>query len=631
MVGCGSSFGLGPRAQTPAEDIATGFILCGMPRSSVRRPGLIVAVMLAGVILSADGGQQSRPERGADMLSVDFVAVTSEGYPIADLRAEELTLRVGGKRRAVRSLQLIAAADGGEATGMDLAPAFATNAGLREGRAFTLILDDDSFRAGMEGPLREAVDAFVTQLTDVDRLSLVTMPYGGVKVPMTTDHSRVRTALSRLVGQASGNESGSEMACRTGRTLESLLGYLDTHGIREMPLQVMFVTGGLSAPRRDAPVMLAPGRCELKIELFQQVGEAAGAARANFYVIQPGDMMVKGQRRVENIAGVGYLGSDDPIEGIEHLAGVTGGKMLHLTNDADGALGRILRETAAHYRATFDADRSDRSGRSQQLDLRLARPGIELRVRPHVTFPRPDAARAGSLNPSAREMLGVTTIFRDLPLRASAYTAIDPGTRTLRIITLAEPVDPGASFSTLVAALFDTDGKAVSQWSATAEEMKGSPVIGAMPAAPGVYRLRVAAIDTAGRAGTADYEFEAEVVQTGPLRLSSIILGLSRDGRFLPRLRFTSEPVAIGYLEMEGAAAGTPITAALELARTTNGPALVTLPLAIEPAGPTRYLARGALPLAAVPPGDYVVRAIVGVQGHPPTRVLRTLRKDPVQ
>jgi hypothetical protein len=87
-----------------------------------------------------------------------------------------------------------------------------------------------------------------------------------------------------------------------------------------MPLQVMFVTGGLSAPRRDAPVMLAPGRCELKIELFQQVGEAAGAARANFYVIQPGDMMVKGQRRVENIAGVGYLGSDDPIEGIEHLA-----------------------------------------------------------------------------------------------------------------------------------------------------------------------------------------------------------------------------------------------------------------------------------------------------------------------
>jgi hypothetical protein len=228
-------------------------------------------------------------------------------------------------------------------------------------------------------------------------------------------------------------------------------------------------------------------------------------------------------------------------------------------------------------------------------------------------------------------MLGVETIFRDLPLRASAYTAIEPGTKGLRVITITEPVDPDTTLSTLVAALFDRDGKAVSQWSATAEELKASPVVGAMPAEPGVYRLRVAAIDTTGRAGTADYEFEAETVQTGPLRLSSVILGLSREGRFLPRLRFTTEPVAIGYLEMEGAAAGTPLNAALELARTTNGPALLTLPLSIEAAGPNRYIARGALPLASLTPGDYIVRAIVGLQGHPPTRVLRTLRKDPIQ
>lgn len=609
----------------------SGFILCAMHGPWIRLVCLAITITVAGGALAAQAPQPSRPERGADLLSFDFVAVTNEGYPIADLRADEISLRVGGRRRTVRSLQLISTADDSDPAAPDLPPAFATNAGLREGRAFTLIIDDDSFRSGIEGPLRAAVDAFVTQLSDADRLSLVTMPYGGVKVPMTTDHSRVRTALSRLVGQASGSETGSEMACRTGRTLESLVGYLDAQGIRDLPLNLMFVTGGLAAPRRDAPAMLAPGRCELKIELYQQVGEAAGAARANFYVIQPGDMMVKGQRRVENIAGVGYIGSDDPIEGIEHLAGVTGGKMLHLTSDAEGALGRVLRETAAHYRVTFDADRSDRSGRSQQLDLRLSREGLDVRARPHVTFPRPDATKSADLNPSARDMLGVTTIFRDLPLRTSAYTAIDPGTKTLRVITITEPVDPATTFSTLVAALFDQDGKAVSQWSATAEEMKGSPVIGAMPAEPGVYRLRVAAIDATGRAGTADYEFEAETVQTGPLRLSSVILGLSREGRFLPRLRFTSEPVAIGYLEMEGAAAGTPISAALELARTANGPALVTLPLSIEAAGPNRYTARGALPLASLAPGDYIVRAIVGVQGHPPTRVVRTLRKDPVQ
>jgi VWFA-related protein len=600
-----------------------------MRGSSTRWTSLGAAWVIAGMSVIAQSGQPARPERGADLLSVDFVAVTAEGHPIADLRASEVTLRVGGRRRIIRSLQLISTADNTDLAASDLPPAFATNAGLVEGRAFSIVIDDDSFRSGIEGTLRESVDAFITRLTAADRLSLVTMPYGGVKVPFTTDHSRVRTALSRLVGQASGTETGSEMACRTGRTLESLLGYLDTQGIRDMPLTIMFVTGGLSAPRRDAPVMLAPGRCELKIELYQQVGEAAGAARANFYVIQPGDMMVKGQRRAENIAGVGYLGSDDPIEGIEHLAGVTGGKMLHLTNAGDGALGRVLRETAAHYRLSFEADRNDRSGRSQQLDIRLSRQDLQLRSRPHVTFPRPEVGRM-SLNPSPRDMLGVTTIFRDLPLRASAYTAIDPGTNALRVITIAEPVEAGTKFTSLVAALFDRDGKVVSHWSATAAELEAATIVGAVPAEPGVYRLRVAAIDSTGRAGTADYDFEAEIVRTGPLRLSSVILGLSREGQFLPKLRFTNEPVAIGYLEMEGAAAGTPITAALELSRTMNGPALVTVPLAIEPRGPTRYVARGAVPLAALTPGDYIVRAVVGVQGHPQTRVVRTLRKDPV-
>ena len=118
---------------------------------------------------------------------------------------------------------------------------------------------------------------------------------------------------------------------------------------------------------------------------------------------------------------------------------------------------------------------------------------------------------------------------------------------------IAPFVDAGTKLSTLVAALFDRDGKLVSHWSATAQELERFTVVGALPAEPGLYRLRVAAIDSTGRAGTADYEFEAETVRTGPLRLSSIILGLSRDGSFQPRLRFTDEPVAIAYFEMDGA------------------------------------------------------------------------------
>ena len=622
-----------PRMITMGQPSAPTKAVILLRVSSLNASAAAIALALALTSNATFRAQQSQkpvpPERGLDLVTVDFGVVSSDGHPVRDLQASDVTLRIGGRRREIRSLQLISVRPSGDASAAGALPLpFGTNAESERGRAFVLIVEDDSFKSGRETPLREAVDEFVGRLSPHDQLSLVTMPYGGVKVPLTTNHARVRTALLKIVGQAYGAETGSELACRTRRTLESLSGYLDGElGIRETPITIMFITGGLVGPRRDAPVSLPPGMCELRSELFREVGEGAGAARAQFYVIQPGDMMLKpGSISRENIAGANFLGSDNPMEGIEHLAGVTGGKMLYLTGSPEGALGRVFAETTAYYLAAIEPDRSDRSGRTQQLEIRVSRPGVELRARPHVTFPVPDSLSKRIQNPSPRDMLSVASVFRDLPLRASAYTALDADGKSMRIVTIAEAVD-GTALGTLVAALFDRDGKSVSHWSATAEELKRSPVIGAMPAEPGAYRLRVAAIDTTGRAGTADYEVDTEMAQSGSLRLSSIILGLSREGRFTPKLQFSSEPTALAYIEMYGAPPGTRISSVLELSTTMNGPAMVTLPLAIETAGESRYIATGVVPIGTLSPGDYVVRAMVGIEGHPMTRVTRTLRK----
>lgn len=613
----------------PYRGSGTEAILLRMSTMPVSIAATMVALALAGSLRAQQPAQPTPPERGAALLAIDFAAVSPEGQPIADLQPADVTIRVGGKRRTLRSLQLISVATPDDTAGGSLPPPFGTNAESERGRSLVLIIDDDSFRAGRESLLREALDDLLSRISPRDQLSLVTMPYGGVKVPLTTDHPRVRAALMKIVGQSTGVETGSELACRTRRTLETLTGYLDSQlGVREHPVTVMFITGGLAGPRRDAPITMAPGMCELRTDTFREVGEAAGAARAQFYVIQPGDMMLKpGTLRTENIAGGGFTGSDNPIEGIEHLAGVTGGKMLQLVGSTEGAMGRVAIESSAYYLATIDPERSDRTGRSQEIEIRTSRPGIELRARPHITFAESGRLSRLPVNPSLRDMLSVTTVFRTLPLRASAFTALDADGKSLRLVTVVEPTDPAAKLSSLVAALFDRDGKSVSHWSATAEELQRTPIIGAMPTEPGAYRLRVAAIDTTGRTGTADYEIEAEIVQTGTLKLSSVILGLSREGRFSPRLQFTSEPTALAYIEMYGAAPGTRISSTLEVSQTMNGPAMVTLPLAIEAAGTNRYIATGVIPIGALKPGDYVVRAMVGIEGQPLTRVTRTLRK----
>ena len=40
------------------------------------------------------------------------------------------------------------------------------------------------------------------------------------------------------------------------------------------------------------------------------------------------------------------------------------------------------------------------------------------------------------------------------------------------------------------------------------------------------------------------------------------------------------------------------------------------------------FAAMGSVAVGALPPGDYIVRAIVGLEGSAPTRVVRTLRKS---
>ena len=165
-------------------------------------------------------------------------------------------------------------------------------------------------------------------------------------------------------------------------------------------------------------------------------------------------------------------------------------------------------------------------------------------------------------------------------------------------------------------------------WNAEDADLGRSTILAALAADPGKYRLRVAARDSAGRSGTADYEVGADLATAGSMKLSSLVLGLSRNGNFVPRLQFSTEPVALAYLELYGGTPGAKIAAIVEVAQNVESAAILTAPLAIDPSGEEgRYLATGAVAIGALPPGDFVVRAIVGIEGQPAGQVLRTLRK----
>jgi hypothetical protein len=172
------------------------------------------------------------------------------------------------------------------------------------------------------------------------------------------------------------------------------------------------------------------------------------------------------------------------------------------------------------------------------------------------------------------------------------------------------------------------DGRLAGQFNASENELANIPALTAMTVPPGTYRLRVAATDAMGRTGAVDTEIVAEMVKAGSLRLSSLVLGISKNGGFQPRLQFSTEPVALAYLDFFGGKPGAAIGAIVEVAQTLNGPPLAVNRLAIDATGDAmRFTATGAIPMGALPPGDYVARVIIGIEGEEYGRVYRAFRK----
>lgn len=560
--------------------------------------------MVAASALVAWPEAQAGP--GSTSVTIDFTA-REAGESAHDLTTGELALRVNGRPRGITSLQLVHL--GGPSREV-LPPAFVTNRPTVAGRTILFVADWPSIRAGRETALRNAVRAFSRSLDPADRVALAVVPYDGVIVNFTTNHAEVMDRLMAGTGRALRAEGASEFACRSRVTLESIRGLLEGLSGGVGPTTVVLLSSALAGPVRDAPAARFPGQCELRPILFQDVADAASMARARVYVVEPEDTPNSGAARA----------------GLEHLAGVTRGELLTLAGAGTGGLGRIIEDTRTFYLLTFDAEPNERNGSRHRVDLRTTRPSVSLTVLPEVFIPRV-FADAPVTRRVAADLLTDPRHFRDLTLRGTMYLSRDADGTKVRVVPLVEPVDAAALLESAAIGVYTADGSLVAQWASTPGGPVSSPIAGALSVAAGRYRVRVAATTTDGRAGVLDQDLDAILDGRGRWVVSSLVLGLSREGVFVPRLQFSNEPVAIGRVEIFGPAPPAGLVR-FELARTPEGPAIVSVAGTITPTeDPDRYISTGALPIGGFLPGRWIVRAVVAPEGLSPLRVIRTLQK----
>jgi len=589
----------------------------------------IAAAVMAGLSAAALGAQQNPRILGpasGPVMTIDFGALDAKGQPVTNLNTADLTVRIDGKPREIRQLQLITRDKPlpvGTPASDPMPQPFSANAVASDtSRTVFVIFDNETMATGREQRVRDGVVALINLLGPRDQMAILTVPHGGVATDLTTNHDTLRAAAAKLTGAAPTTETADEAACRSRLTVQALQSILAQRAGAETPTDVILVSSSLSGPRSNVSSGFtglgrgSVGGCQLPNDDFIQLSKAATAARAHFYIVQPEQI-----RATATVAG-----ADSPLAGLENIASLTGAPIMHLAGADEPHFQRVAMETSSYYTATIELDPADRGPSMRALSVKTTRADVTIQSRPQVALAAVSPATRGAA-PTPKDMLRTATLYRDAPLRLTAFTSRNAGDGKVKIVAMAASIT-GAKFSAAAIGVYDSTNKLVAQWSADAPALAAPMLLTAFVQNPGQYRVRVGVTDTAGRAGTADTDINATLTPAaGVLSLSTLVLG-TPDNNFTPKFQFTDEPQAIAYFELYGGKQGMPVSVTVELATTLNGPAMAQLQPKISASPePDKYIVMTPIALGALPPGDYIVRAIVGLDGQPAGRIVRTLRK----
>jgi VWFA-related protein len=295
----------------------------------------LVALVFTSLVVARAGAQD--PSSAQRLIEIDAVAVDRDGRPVADLRAEDLEVWIGGLRVPIESLEVV------------------TPESANAGRVIVLLLDDITLDPTSVGRGRTVATRFVTQMGPGDQMAVVTL--NGSAMPLTADQARLRARI-----EAWRMPLGITTVDRVG---EQLLRVVDSiaRSLTEVPGKRKTIVAIGSGWLLDTPIPPAQlGARDLRREWDDAVRSLAVSDTA-YYVIDP-----RGVGATRIAAGDGF-------------ASETGGHAFTNTNDLDGAADRILAEAARYYVIRVEDPPVGRTSKLRELDVRAKRDGLTIRAR----------------------------------------------------------------------------------------------------------------------------------------------------------------------------------------------------------------------------------------------------------
>ena len=610
--------------------------------------------------------QQAPPvfKAAVELVAVDVSVIDGGGRPLRGLDASDFSVTVDGQVRRVTSVQFVSQSI--EAAPQPLPepdlPRFSSNEGATGGRLVMVVVDQGNMNRSTAMELRETVAKLLGRLGPADRAGLAVVP-GGIEVDFTRHFSLVSNAMGRITGGGAGFEKQNRIGLAEALAVERDPRLIEVIVARECHIRAldMNAEGTLEACRQDLRnevnqiltetrvqtenSMLALRQLLIRLRpvpgpktlvyiteglvIDRDIGqvswaaEATAAARASIYAVRvvPSEADVTQRRPSETQV----FDRDLAALGLEALVGMARGSLQTTFGRAETAIDRLALELTGYYLLAFEPESSDRDGKAHDITVRVSRPGVTVRARRQFIAPVATAARTDEdlIKDALRQPLPAT----DVPLKVATHAYKDPASDKIKVLVSAEVGDgKDLVFPRGLGFWVSNEKGDVVQLTLDVPAPGQSRYLGAALVLPGIYNLKFAALDEQGRLGSVEHRFDARLRVGGPFRYGDLMLA---DGALEAALQPKIEPVVSGdsvkaYTEMYAADAARFDGASVrfEVASGPNAEAVASAEgIVAETAAPGRRTARAEIDLAALPQGEYILRAVVSVSGRPVARL----------
>jgi VWFA-related protein len=513
-----------------------------------------------GIPQPPDDGDRQQPDQTptfrstVTLVQIDAIVTGADGRPVSGLTADDFEIIEKGEPREITTFSAIdIPLPAPETAGVPAVESDVRSNVGPPGRRYLIALDevgpDRALRARQF--LRDFIERYLGP-NDVAAVALTGRGLADSGQDFTSNKRLILQAIDRFSGgfpEFEAKAIASSDSRQLASSLRRLTEFLATMPGRKVLLYVGEGLGGLDpyAARSYSGGALTPGEYDAHMAI-------AAATRGNvtIYPVDP--------RRLTSDTPAAESFDTSGLDARADLAGLaqlTGGFAIVGTNNVLTALDRMVRENSSYYTLGFSSGHDERNGRFVAVDVRVKRPGLQVRARDGYVAPLgreqpPSVIRGEARLPTVAEALSSPVAVSDVGMRTAAASYRGKGKNAMVALTIefdASKLDlverNGELIGDVEISYLATDSKGkvhpgrrhASQMTvkkAALEQILGGGVraLSAFEVPPGRYQVRIAA-GGIGRAGSVVHDLEVPDFGDGALALSSVALTSSTSAAFL--------------------------------------------------------------------------------------------------